>query len=71
MAKNKMFQIEKTVVAVFKDISNGDYSIIHNKKSKRKELRYKNEIIFSDISSQICKNVAFSQYGVNNDWKVL
>lgn len=66
------FTEEKKVVVTFKDIANGDWNIKLNKHSHRKELKNKDQLLFSDINSEVCKNVALKSYGVDyNNWKIV
>ena len=75
MAKSRAklkFDAEKKIVVIFKDIANGDWTITLNKHSHRKELKNKDQLLLSDINSEVCKNVALQSYGVNyNNWKIV
>ena len=74
MAKNKkkMSTEVKKKVENFKDVSSGDWQIVWNRKTNRKELTKKGRVVMSSISSEMCRSTAYDKYNVALDsWKVL
>lgn len=75
MAKQKpkkMVVQEKKFEEKFKNIESGKLKIIENVRTKRKELKINDEVIFSDINSHCCKNFAQEKFNVLIDsWDII
>ena len=70
MAKKKMFVQEKTVVIEFRNLkTKSGWTLTLNKATGRVQLANAGVVIYSDINSQSCKNVA-ERHGVQpDDWE--
>ncbi len=69
----KMVQDEKKIVQVeFKDLQSNNFSIVENKRTKRKELILDKKNIYSSSNSEYCKNVAKDRFSIDlESWLVL
>ena len=64
--KNKQQSAPTKKVVEFKDLKTKDgWHINLNKKSGRKDLIKDDKVIFSDVNSEACKNVAFQRFEVS------